>query len=804
MTHEAIPCVQAAWHNILAKPQESLIAHTWHVLSRLADQRRLRPNLAAEIGEPRVWHWLYWGTFLHDFGKCASGFQEMLIAARNHSRKKWGFRHEALSLAFVDWLFPRGNADRDPVIAVIACHHKDAGEIIASYGAADTDYPEDDLAAQIIEQVRPADQLVLYRWLSSCGWAWATALDFASSIDSVAMPSEARAKEKLRAAQVHNTVEDLLTYTSRVAFRENPRAAQLGMLLRGMILIADHAGSAESKNEPFDMLDFPSPPARIAKLFKPNATPYPHQEQVTASKPGSAMLIAPTGSGKTEAAMLWLDRQAAHDGWSPSRVFYILPFQASMNAMHKRLERIFGKNHIGLQHGHAQQALYYAALHDDLNTETAKNIAQTNEEVSRLHRYAMNIQSPYQMLKSPYQIKGHEAIFANFQGGRFIFDEIHAYEPERLALIVRFIQFLREYASARFFIMSATMPTHVQDVLRAALPDLQLIQATEKTFSQFQRHQVHLLAGSLSDDATLAHICDDANQGQSILVCCNTVKRAKDIYRLLKERLPDYPIILVHSRFNSKDRSAKETAIMEQVGLDSSEAYQGRKPIVVATQVVEVSLNIDMDTLYTEIAPLEALLQRFGRVNRSRNRALADVYVVREQPDNVKYLYDLNLLEATLKKLEAINGQPIDERAVGSWLEQIYAGPALDEWWTRYNQSLASFESEILGNLRPFATDKDIEQAFYQMFNGVEVLPETAYPEYKALIQQRRYLDASSLLVPLSWGQYKRLEKHRKAWREDERQGRFVFPVYLVDADYSSEDGLAIEGAMQTEVPLEL
>ena len=77
--NDPIPFTEAAWHNILAKakPNESLIKHTWYVLSRLGDQVRLHPSLPAEIGQPDLWHCLYWGTFLHDFGKCATGFQDV-------------------------------------------------------------------------------------------------------------------------------------------------------------------------------------------------------------------------------------------------------------------------------------------------------------------------------------------------------------------------------------------------------------------------------------------------------------------------------------------------------------------------------------------------------------------------------------------------------------------------------------------------------------------------------------------------------------------------------------------------------
>lgn len=797
MMTDPIPCAAIEWHSILAKPDESLITHTWHVLSRLSDQLRLRPALSAEIDTPRLWHWLYWGTFLHDFGKCASGFQKML---KSPKRERWGFRHEALSLAFVDWLFPRGNPDRMPVIAVIACHHKDADQIIADYGAMYHDYPEDDLVAQMIAQVSAVDQLTLYRWLSTCAQEWAALLGFTPYIDQVTMPDETMIKKPLEARSIYEAVEDLRAYTQRLSFRVDPQAAQLGMLLRGMILIADHAGSADSRRIPFASLDLPSE-TRMAMLFKAGNDPYPHQRQAATSSAGSALLIAPTGSGKTEAALLWLNRQAELDGYAPARVFYVLPYQASMNAMHKRLGDTFDQNQIGLQHGHAQQAIYYAALSDTLNTDSAANIAQINEDVSRLHRFPLNVQSPYQMLKSPYQLKGHEALFASFQGGRFILDEIHAYEPERLALIVGFIDFLRRYAGARFFIMSATMPSHIRQVLLEALPDLRQIEAAPETVAAFQRHRVRLLEGSLED--ALDRIIADASQGRSVLVCCNTVRRARMIHAELRRRLPYQPIILAHSRFNSRDRTEKESQIMAQVGVGADQ--RGQKPIVVATQVIEVSLNIDMDTLYSEVAPLEALLQRFGRVNRARKTKsrLADVYVVREQPDDVRYLYSPDLIEAALNKLDEINGHPVDEASVGKWLDELYAGAAHDAWWTKYRQSAASFQADILGTLKPFATDESIESAFYQMFNGVEVLPASALRDYEGLINSGNVIEASSLLVPLRWQQYKRLAQNGKAWRDTLQKGRYPTPIYVVNADYSPESGLDIEGAMQVAVPTE-
>lgn len=106
-----------------------------------------------------------------------------------------------------------------------------------------------------------------------------------------------------------------------------------------------------------------------------------------------------------------------------------------------------------------------------------------------------------------------------------------------------------------------------------------------------------------------------ARSNQSVLVCCNTVRRAQTAYAALKNDLEKngIEVILLHGRFNARDRLEKEKTVNAATGSRSAE----RRPVVlVATQVVEVILDIDLDVIYTDPAPLEALIQRFGRVNR--------------------------------------------------------------------------------------------------------------------------------------------------------------------------------------------
>lgn len=788
-----MPPVDPDLEVILAKsnPSESLVRHTWHVLSRLADQHRLRPTLPDDAACDRIWHWLYWGAFLHDFGKAADGFQAVL----NGKSRSWGYRHEALSLAFVDWLFPEGHPDRIYVIAVIACHHRDAAVITKDYSRNRLD-PDEDSATKMIAQISEANHYRLYRWLMEYSGHWAEALGFAPHIELPDLPTWETAQERTKARAIHRAVAELDHYTKSMSFAADADATLIGSLLRGLILTADHAGSAHSA--PF--LPAPLERTAITEIVSKDKW-FPHQHAADNAPPGSALLISPTSSGKTEAALLWLAQQQLHDQQPAPRVFYLLPYQASMNATHQRLQNLFSEKNVGLQHSRVSQVLYARALANELDNDTAAAYAYQQRDLTRLLYFPVTVMSPYQVLKIPYQLKGFEALLTNFYNGRFIVDEIHAYEPKRLALIIAAMQFLHQYCRARFFIMTATLPPQVRVALHNTLPGLQEITADQETFQQFQRHRVHVLPGDLLAPETVQRIVRDAAD-KSILICCNTVRRVLEVRESLEGALQDcypdgdYEIILIHSRFNSRDRNAKERVITERTGVGSQHK---QRTIVIATQVVEVSLNIDLDTLYTEAAPLEALLQRFGRVNRARTeKTTADVYVMREQPEKiVKLIYDIDLIQAAINCLEtdSQHGRLIDESMVTEWLEQIYTGAALERWQQDYDESWKQFQNEVMRSLKPF-NNRGLDDLFFRMFDGIEVLPASNLAIYEQLIAQHQYLEAAGWLVPIAWRDYKRLEKLGKAWHET--QGKRG-DLYIVQVPYDSDNGLDLYSIYRAE-----
>jgi CRISPR-associated endonuclease/helicase Cas3 len=529
----------------------------------------------------------------------------------------------------------------------------------------------------------------------------------------------------------------------------------------------------------------------LAKRLLPQGQQiYEHQRQSGEMKGQSALLMAPTGSGKTEAALYW----ALGDGTAPpARIFYTLPYQASMNAMYDRLRRSFGDQAVGLQHGRAAQALYARFREGEEWSAAAARRVQWEKNLNILHARPLKVLSPYQLLKALFQLRGFEAMLTDYAQAAFVFDEIHAYEPERLALITGLMRYLREQFAARFFVMSATFPQLIRRQLTMALGDVPLIRASPEIFTRFRRHQLFLCDSELIDPTTIAAIVAEVRAGRQVLVCANTVARAQALRdQLAQAGLTDDQLLLIHSRFTYGDRTRLEQRIRSYCGSDVAE----RPPLVlVATQVVEVSLDIDLDTIYTDPAPLEALLQRFGRVNRRGVKGICPVYVFR-QPTDGQGVYGRDrdpqqaghIVRVTLAELEQHNREIIDEAAINQWLDNIYADPVLSQQWTEAYQRMAQQVELIINGLRPFQSDEQREDEFEQMFDGVEIVPQCFEQAYVDCLVQERLIEANDYLVSISKQRFAILRSQGKLRPAEETGKRRVWVAQL---PYDERNGLS-------------
>jgi CRISPR-associated endonuclease/helicase Cas3 len=447
---------------------------------------------------------------------------------------------------------------------------------------------------------------------------------------------------------------------------------------------------------------------------------------------GNAILISPTGSGKTESAMLWLRQQLTTHG--QGRTFYILPFTASINAMYERLRKEIGEEKVGMLHGKLADYLYESFEENPVTTDL-EALKKIRDKFKTIHT-PLKIVTPFQLLKHLFGIKGFEQGIFEMAGGHFIFDEIHAYSPDTFAQIKWLIEYLVTYLQAKIFIMTATLPTFMRKELEAVIgkDNFTIIKAEESLYRQFNRHQLKLKSGKLTDEENIEEIIKSFDEKRKVLVVCNTVKSAQFVYQKLQKHAKSS--VLLHGAFNGEDRRKHEKKLKEEIFL------------LVGTQAIEVSLDIDYDIIYTEPAPLDALIQRFGRINRRRKNSSCPVVVFDTANDQDHYIYDSETVNRTLEILKRIaseNESIIQEVKLQEYIDEVY--PC---WTPKEEQVFNSTWTALQSlNISPLLYDKVSEDDFYSKFDGIKVLPEGLKDRFHEYLSNHDFIGAERLKVQI-------------------------------------------------------
>ncbi|WP_027719322.1 CRISPR-associated helicase/endonuclease Cas3 [Desulfovirgula thermocuniculi] len=701
----------------LAEHSRQVAAYAQAVAEAYWDHwRRLLGDKQAE----RLRQALIIAALAHDLGKAASGFQRSLT----DGWFRWEFRHEVLSAA----LLLAADMDDDIqalAVAAVLTHHRDLSDAQLLGDAGFVPLPEPDIVESAVRKFREkADELQAF-------WAWLQKFcKEQSELHGLCLP-----KMPEQMPLPAGFIEGLKSETGNETLFCNKKSLAL-LLVRGWLMAADHAVSAgvsEFKNA------LPEPP------MPPFLRPF---QKRAGEHEGHAFLEAPTGSGKTLAALLWTRRNRQHN----ERIFYLLPYQASIEAMADTLEERFGKENVGTVHARALDYAFREYFERSGEYEVAAAQAKSEADVNRLIHKPIKVATPFQLLKWFFGIPRFEIGVSEMLGGLFIFDEIHAYDAHTVALIVEMVRVLKKLGGRCLF-MSATFPPFLKELLKEALGEPAAEFGLEGGDAQWAqqflarvRHRLRWHDEPL--EALVPAIVKAAANKKRVLVVANRVAQAQELYRQLQKQLDG--VHLLHGRFTRRDRVAKEKAILGTL--------QGREDadvrVLVATQVVEVSLDVSFDTIFTEIAPVDDLLQRFGRVNRyGEHPEGVEVHVTREfNAEQLRRVYDLERLQGTLESAPP-DGEPLTVEVAAEWVRQVYRNGWTAKERKRFEQAQNAFQT-VLNSLRPLYRMPEGEEQFRNMFQGVEVLPRCLYPEYEEHRTQKHFLLATQLLVPVPLGTF--------------------------------------------------
>lgn len=552
------------------------------------------------------------GGLLHDIGKASLVFQKRLREERLFSARP--FRHEIASLFFLKLL------DREkwhPVIDMIVSHHKSIIKDGKECGILDLDNLEGDDSFRY--HVQYFDE-------------WSR--DAIGILREVGFP-DIHEDTKLTVQDAYEAYQYVVEYC-----RSKKRNWSVW---KGLLVGADHIASA---TEGFK--------EKIPKLFTvPDITFYTRRSPLyplslieSDERKTHTFVMAPTGAGKTD---FLLKR-------CKGRIFYILPFQASINAMYERIkEDLKGKtDDVRLLH-----AVSKLIIQEDKIVE--------ERAIQNKFGSAVKVLTPHQLASIVLGTKGYESILFDIKGCDIILDEIHTYSEIMQSIVLKMIEIM-DSLGCRIHIGTATMPKVLEDAILNLLPspEIQYVKLEDEILDSFNRHIIHKVS---SMDDLWEVMEENIRENQKILIVCNTVKKAQELYRTLKDKYPKVKKMLVHSRYKRKDRNNLENSLKNKYN-KSIQAC-----LVVTTQVVEVSLDISFDMMITETAPIDSLIQRFGRINRVRtkemNRQYKPIYVITPPPNKRDCMpYDSELLQRSFEVLP--DHSLLEERKIQQLIDQVY------------------------------------------------------------------------------------------------------------------------------------
>lgn len=650
-----------------SNPAESIKEHTDKLLKNLSILKNVYGKQISEksnIEEERFWELLEIICKYHDIGKVFSGFQNAIRKALKLNLIETKFdnekiKHEQISPMFVPWKKYNMTEDERKLVYQAIFYHHERNNLL---------YIDRNLLHEIIiEDIKPNIE-------------------------------EIENELGIEIAELKTFYLGMVEGQARI--KEGDPLYKDYCLLKGLLHRLDHSSSAriDVEDETKESVSSFVEEFMNKKDFQLNDL-----QLFSKSNQGKNLIvIGSTGMGKTEASLLWSNN---------NKTFFTLPLRISINAIYDRIKESIKYNHVGLLHSTAIDYLEEKSIAENEFTK----IEQSRNLYEKIITCTID-----QIFPFVFKYKGYEKIYATLSYSKVIIDEIQAYSPEIVAIILKGLQMINNFGG-NFMVMTATLPR----IYKEKLEEMGIEFEYQEFIKDSIRHKIEIIDKSINEDTK--KICEDS-KNKKVLVIVNTINKAIELYNELKETGVEN-INVLHSRFIPEDRNKKESSIKE---------FSKQKDAVgvwITTQIVEASLDIDFDILYTEMSTLDSLFQRMGRCYRNREykEQLPNIKIYIKEASGIGYVYDNDIYSKSIELLQNYNGEILKEENKIKLVDKLYSKEILDgtEFYKKFEKAF-----DILENIIDYDTSKTDAQKILRNINNIEVIPKNIYDKNLYLFEQ--------------------------------------------------------------------
>lgn len=494
------------------------------------------------------------------------------------------------------------------------------------------------------------------------------------------------------------------------------------------------------------------------------------------------IITAPTGKGKTEASLLWIGN---------NKGIYVLPLRSAINSIFERIcVDILENNQIDERIAllHSDNIGYLSSYENDNGEKIDINFYEYRSRVKQF-TLPLTISTPDQLFDFVFRVSGYEMKLATASYSKIIIDEIQAYNATMLAYVIYGIHQIINMGG-KVAIFTATLPGFVKSYLQKdinnKLYDFKFQDYSDNSY----RHKICVFEKEIDvkDIIELSAKNIRDNKSNKILVICNTIKKSQMIYDdLINSEENNVEIRLLHSKFIRKDRYNLEKAITDdgKTYMSDGKTFNKKNVIWIATSVVEASLDIDFDYLFTELSDLNALFQRMGRCNRKGKKAISspncfiyteiDKNIILKENGNKKGFIDERLYMRSNEALkhiitndaECILTENLKNQLISEYFsEEAMKDSHFDKIYKREYKDL--METNVNENI-----SSDIEKKFRNIISYT-VIPKVIYEENKDII------DSNVSII----GDMENAEESKEIIWMRKQRAKNVILSYTVDVGY--------------------